>query len=55
MLNITATAPAYLDISGMNFVLATSQGGAAPAAMPADPPTLRQLHEDEPVNEGWSS
>lgn len=54
MQNITTLPPAAIDINGMNFVLATGQSGA-PAALPAAFPTLRQIHDDEPEDTGWSS
>lgn len=53
MLDLSTTNSVHLG--DLNFILATGTSGA-PAAMPADFPSLRQLHDDDnETDTGWSS
>jgi hypothetical protein len=55
MLNITTNSSSQIHVGNLNFQLADGASGA-PAALPADPPSWRQLHDDDLETEtGWSS
>jgi hypothetical protein len=54
MLNIKTTGSSEIHLGHLHLILTEGSSGAR-AAMPADPPSWLQLHDDESENEGWSS